>query len=184
MGSNPMPLRREISEHKHTRRTSCNNRGRGWREAAVSPGASIFEGQGLEVRKRQGRPFPTGFRGGLAPLASVIRLLVSRTVIGNISIVLNHPVCRTSLVVHLAMKGESESRSVVSCSLQPHGLCSLWNSPGQNTGVGSHSLLQGIFFLTQGLNLGLPHCRQILYQLSHQGTWVQSLVGELGSCMP
>ena len=41
-----------------------------------------------------------------------------------------------------------------------------WNSPGQNTGVGSLSLLQGIF-PTQGLNSGLPHCRQILYQLSH-----------------
>ena len=37
-----------------------------------------------------------------------------------------------------------------------------WNSPGKNTGVGSHSLLQGIF-PTQGLNLGLLHCRQILY---------------------
>ena len=39
----------------------------------------------------------------------------------------------------------SESRSVVSDSLQPHGLYSPWNSPGQNTGVGSHSFLQGIF---------------------------------------
>ena len=36
------------------------------------------------------------------------------------------------------------------------------------TGVGSHSLLQGIF-LTQGLNLSLLHCRQILYHLNHQG---------------
>ena len=44
-----------------------------------------------------------------------------------------------------------------------------WNSPGQNTVVGSLSLLQGIF-LTQRLNPGLPHCRQILYQLSHQGS--------------
>ena len=44
-----------------------------------------------------------------------------------------------------------------------------WNSPGQNTGVSSRSLLQGIF-PTQGLNPGLPHCRQILYQLSHQGS--------------
>jgi len=43
-----------------------------------------------------------------------------------------------------------------------------WNSPGQNTGVGSHSLLQEIF-PTQALNPGLPYCRQILYQLSHQG---------------
>ena len=42
-----------------------------------------------------------------------------------------------------------------------------WNSPGQNTGVGSLSLLQGIF-PTQGLNPGLPHCRWILYRLSHK----------------
>ena len=46
------------------------------------------------------------------------------------------------------------------------GLYSPWNSPGQNTGVNSFSLLQGIF-PTQGSNPGLPHCRQILYQLSH-----------------
>ena len=100
---------------------------------------------------------------------------------------------------------ESESRSVMSDSLQLHGLYSPWNSPGQNTGVGSLSLLQGIFpgiepksptlqtnslpaepqgkpentgvgscfllqgtFPTQGSNPGLPHCRLILYQLSHQ----------------
>ena len=44
-----------------------------------------------------------------------------------------------------------------------------WNSSGQNTGVGSLSLLQRIF-PTQGLNPGLPHCKQILYQLSHKGS--------------
>ena len=53
---------------------------------------------------------------------------------------------------------ESESCSVVSDSLQPHGLYSPWNSPGQHTGVGSHFLLQGIFS-TQGSNPGLLHCR-------------------------
>ena len=42
-------------------------------------------------------------------------------------------------------------------------------SPGKNTGVGCHAVLQGIF-PTQVLNLGLPHCRQILYYLSHQGS--------------
>ena len=60
---------------------------------------------------------------------------------------------------------ESKSHSVVSDSLWPHGLNSPWNSPGQNTGVGSRSLLQGII-PTQGLNPGLPHCGRILYQLS------------------
>ena len=66
-------------------------------------------------------------------------------------------------------KSERESHSVVSDSLWPHGLYSPWNSPGQNTGVDSLSLLQGIF-PTQGLNPGLPHCRQILYQMSHNGS--------------
>ena len=60
----------------------------------------------------------------------------------------------------------SESCSVMSDSLRPHGLYGPWNSQGQNTGVGSLCLLQGIF-PTQGWNPGLPHCRQILYQLSH-----------------
>ena len=64
---------------------------------------------------------------------------------------------------------ENERCSVVSDSLWPHGLYSQWNSPGQNTGVGSLSLLQGIF-PTQGSNTGLRHCKWILYQLSHQGT--------------
>ena len=57
--------------------------------------------------------------------------------------------------------------SVVPDSLQPHGLYSPWNSPGQNTGVGSLSFLQGIF-PTQGSNPGLMHCRRILYQLNHK----------------
>ena len=70
------------------------------------------------------------------------------------------------------------SRSVKSDSLWPHGLYSPWNSPGQNTGEGNLSLLQGIF-PTQGLNPGLLHCRWILYQLSHKGSpillfWVAS----------
>ena len=59
---------------------------------------------------------------------------------------------------------ESESFSGVSDSLQPHGLYSPWNSPDQNTGVGSLSLL--LIFPTQGLNPGFPHCRWILYLLS------------------
>ena len=52
----------------------------------------------------------------------------------------------------------SESRSVVSDSLWPHGLSSPWNSPGKNVGVRSHSLFQGIF-LTLGSNPGLLHCK-------------------------
>ena len=82
------------------------------------------------------------------------------------------------------MLSESESHSIVSNSLQPHGLYSLWNSPGQNTGVGSLSLLQGIF-PTQGLNPDLFHCKWILYQLSHKGIleWVVFPFSS-GSCQP
>ena len=74
--------------------------------------------------------------------------------------------------------GESESHSVVSNSLQPHGLYRSWKSPGQNIGVGSLSLLQGIF-PTQGLNPDLLHCRQILYQLSHKGSPKNTGMGSL-----
>ena len=62
----------------------------------------------------------------------------------------------------------------MSNSLRPHGLQPTrllhpWDFPGKSTGVGCHFLLQGIF-LIQRLNLGLPHCRQILDHLSHQGS--------------
>ena len=63
-------------------------------------------------------------------------------------------------------------------SLWPHGLYGVWNSPGQNTGLGSLSLLPGIF-PTQGSNPGLPHCGRMLYQLNHKGSprilkWIAS----------
>ena len=63
----------------------------------------------------------------------------------------------------------SESHSAVSDSLRPYGLYSPWNSRGQNTGVGSLSLLQGIF-PTHRSYPGLPYSRQILYQLSYKGS--------------
>ena len=66
------------------------------------------------------------------------------------------------IVKRYSNKRHRESRSVMSNSLQHHRLYSPWNSPGKNTGVGSHSLLQGIF-PTQGLNPGLPHCRLIFF---------------------
>ena len=69
--------------------------------------------------------------------------------------------------MYISMK--VKGHSVVSDFFQPHGLYSPRNSPGQNTGMGSRSLLQGIF-PTQGSKPGLPHCRQILYQLNHQGS--------------
>ena len=78
---------------------------------------------------------------------------------------------------------KSESCWVLSDSLRPRGLYSPWNSPGQNTGMGICSLLQGIF-PTQGSNPGLPHCRQILYQLSHQGSPRITAVGSLSLLQP
>ena len=73
------------------------------------------------------------------------------------------------------VESESVSRSFVSNSLQPHRLgparflCP-WNSPGKNTGVGCHALLQGIL-LTQGSNqCSYVSCigRQVLYHQCHQ----------------
>ena len=67
-----------------------------------------------------------------------------------------------------------------------HGLYSPWDSPGQNTGVGSCSLLQGIS-PTQGSNPSLLYCRWILYQLNLQGnpgmeSFIHSFCEE--SCKP
>ena len=50
-----------------------------------------------------------------------------------------------------------------------------WDFPGKSTGVGCQFLLQKIF-LTQGLNPGLPHCKQMLYRLSHQGSSAKTLL--------
>ena len=74
---------------------------------------------------------------------------------------------------------EQEQSENVSCSvtsdsatpwtMQPARLLCAWDSPGKNTGVGCHSLLQGIF-PTRGSNLGFLHYRQILYCLNHKGS--------------
>ena len=88
----------------------------------------------------------------------------------------NSPKC----AVILSTMNESESHSVMSDSLQPHGLYSPLNSPGQNTGVGIQSLLQGIF-PTQGSKPGL-HCGQILYQLSFRVYAAAAAAELLQSC--
>ena len=79
-------------------------------------------------------------------------------------------------IMHLAKW--LDSPSVMSDSLRPHRLYTPWNSPGQNSGVGSPSFLQEIFS-NQRSNPGLPHCMRILYQVSHKGSprimeWVAS----------
>ena len=86
---------------------------------------------------------------------------------------MSHPfwcILKTQLQLLVLSKWcESESNLAVSDSLWLHGLYSPWNCPGQNKGVSSLSLLQGIF-PTQGSNPGLPHCRWILYHLRYQGS--------------
>ena len=72
------------------------------------------------------------------------------------------------------LESENESEVAQSDSFRPHGLqptrllCP-WDFPGNSTRVDCHFLLGGIF-LTQRLNLGLLHCRQMFYHLSHQGS--------------
>ena len=88
------------------------------------------------------------------------------------------------------MESESESVKVEIAqswsTLWPHRRYSPWNSPGQSTGVGSFSLLQGIFPI-EGLNPSLMHCRQILSQLSRKGSpkileWVAYSFSSRSSC--
>ena len=91
----------------------------------------------------------------------------SKTIVNIVKIHGTSTIISKSLLKYFVLM--SESCSVMSDSLWPHGLYSPWNSPGQNTGVDSLCLLQGIF-PTHGSNPGLLHCRQILYQLSHKGS--------------
>ena len=72
---------------------------------------------------------------------------------------LTHPQCKVKV---------AQSYPTLYNPVEPARLVYPWNSPGQDTGVGCHDLLQGIF-PTQGWNPGLPHCRWILYHLRHQG---------------
>ena len=81
---------------------------------------------------------------------------------------------RVSCVAGRFFTSSATREAIMSDSLRPHGLSPPrllhpWNFPGKNTGVGCHFLLQEIF-PTQGLNLGLPYCRQTLYPLSQQGS--------------
>ena len=70
--------------------------------------------------------------------------------------------CKCAVLSHSVVYN-STTPSTIACQAP------LWDSPAKNTGVGYHALLHGIF-PTQGLNSGLPHCRRLLYRLSHQGS--------------
>ena len=84
-------------------------------------------------------------------------------------------------IIYSVILYKSESEVSQSCpTLCDPKDCSLlgsstpWDFPGKNAGADCHFLLQGIFS-TQESNLGLPHCRQTLYHLSHQGSLVAIL---------
>ena len=101
-------------------------------------------------------------------------LLISPLRSGKVWIMLmiELPVTLKSCLIHcLTHSRHSRVKSEVKVAQSCLTLCDPidcpWNSPGQNTGVDSLSLLRGIFPI-QGSNPGLLHCRQILYQLSHQ----------------
>ena len=95
--------------------------------------------------------------------------LTRRTFVGKVMSLLFNMLSRLVMTFLRRSKRLSHVKPfVIPCSLPASLLCP-WNSPGQNTRVGSYSLLQGIF-PTQELNPSLPHCRQILYCLSHQGS--------------
>ena len=81
---------------------------------------------------------------------------------------LNLCICRTKGLPWW-LQLQSKVLSCVRLLATPWTIHGPWNSPGQNTGVGSLSLHQGIF-LTQDSNPGLLHCRQILYKLSYKGS--------------
>ena len=95
------------------------------------------------------------------------------------------------LLAKLVLLTMCEVKWSVSCSvmpnslwpygLQPTRLLCPWGFPGKNTGVGCHFLLQGIF-LTQGSNLGLLNCRQILFWLSYVG-WFKHFRENSNNCM-
>ena len=80
-------------------------------------------------------------------------------------------VCGLCAVLCLVTQSCLTLWDLMDCS--PPGSSVHGDSPGKNTGVDCHALLQGIF-PTQGLNPGLPHCRRILYHLSHQGSCVET----------
>ena len=119
------------------------------RSFQVLPGPSP-----LAATPQTPRPHPCLLTGSHRPFCSLLHFLLSCFPLSVLQ----------SESSHLKVK-VAHSRP----TLWPHGLYSPWNSPGQNTAVGSLSLLQGIF-PSQGSNPGLWHWRLILYKLSHKGS--------------
>ena len=104
---------------------------------------------------------------------SILWIFLTKVIIAQIHQMQEFPVyledTQLSILPQLSLSHSAVSDSLQSCRVQPTRLLCPWNSPGKTTGVGSNCLLQGTF-LIQGSNPGLLHCRQSLYQLSHQGS--------------
>ena len=99
------------------------------------------------------------------------RILSEFPVLYSRSLLMSYFICSRVYKKCEKVKVSVTPSCITLCNLRdysPLGLLCSWNSPGKNTGMSSHSLLQGIS-LTPESNLGLLHCRQILYHLSHQG---------------
>ena len=79
----------------------------------------------------------------------------------------------------MCLVAQSHLTLCVPMDCSPPGSSVNGDCPGKNTGVGCHALLQEIF-PTQGSDSGLPHCRRILYHLSHQGSPYDPAIAVLG----
>ena len=95
-----------------------------------------------------------------SPLGSSVRGVLQARVLEWVAIPFSRGSSQLRDQTQFSYTGRQILYRVSQCLIKP------WNSPGKNTGMGSHSLLQGIF-PTRGLNPSLLHCRQILYHLSH-----------------
>ena len=118
---------------------------RGRRMVSIQPGSVDYDGDRAEAASYLGRERPSVHRGCVVLKPTVLE---------------GCDVCLVSCVWLC---------DPMDCS--PPGSSVHGDSPDKNTGVGCHAILQGIF-LTQGSNPGLPHCRRILYPLSHRGSLV------------
>ena len=98
------------------------------------------------------------------------------------------PLHLSACISHKCVHPSAISDSLRPDGLQPARLLCLWNSPGKNTRVGSHFLLQEIF-PTKRSNLGLLHCRQIIYRLNHWGahcshvSYIKKSTSSLSLCL-
>ena len=119
----------------------------------------------------QGKPKNTGV-GSLSLLQRIFPTQKSNCGLLHCRRIFYQPSHQRSLLMLLLLLLLSRFSRVRLCATPwtaAHQVPRPWDSPGKNTGVGCHFLLQG-YFPTQGWNLGFLHCRQILHQLSYEGS--------------